>query len=454
MATIAVVALATPVLAAAAWPAANRLDAYFDALQANSLANGSIAISERGKVVYRRSVGSAVFDAAGNTPSDAGTRYRIGSVSKLFTAVFSMQLAEQARLTLDNKVAEFFPDLPNALEITYRNLLQHRSGLSNYTEAPGFEEWRTRPASREQLLHIITEGGIRFPPGTRTEYNNSNYLVMSYALEKIYERPYEDIVLTQVVKPLGLPRTYYGEAIRPQDHEAVSYTLTPGGWSAQQETDPSVHRGAGGIVSNPEDLVRFIDALFAGKLVSAYSLSSMRNQEGGSGIGLWPYVVAGQAGLGHGGRIEGFRACVYYFPERGIAIAYATNASILSMDEIVDEVLTTIFDRRHRPPTFATVKLATHQQADYLGIWNSAPGMPDQTPFRQFKAPDQPIVLKISAGADAPVAVIQDHEFKLTAFGDDEFYIREIGYFLRFYPRAHELVVRGPEWDYYLKRAK
>jgi CubicO group peptidase (beta-lactamase class C family) len=441
--------VATP--AAEAWPAAARLDAYFDALQKNQLANGSITISEKGAVRYRRSVGSAVFGDAGETPTDSGTRYKIGSVTKLFTAVLTMQLVEQAGITLDGKLAEFFPELPNALDITYRDLLQHRSGLANYSEAPGFEEWRDQPKSRADLLAIISDGGVRFPPRERVEYNNSNYLLLSYILENVYGRPYTEIVRRQITDKISLPRTYYGGLTHVTRHESVSYQLTPGGWVAQKETFPGMHNGAGGLVSNPDDLVRFIDALFAGELVTRQSLGIMRGVTGGS-AGLWPYVVAGQTGYGHGGRVEGYRSCVYHFPDRRISIAYAANASVLSMDEIVDEVLTTLFEHGHKPPTFGAVKLAPHQQAAYVGIWRSAAGTPPRTPFRQFTSPDQPIELTVRSAGDAPVASMRGHDFPLVAFGEHEFMIREIGYFLRFQPASDELVVRGPEWAYYLRR--
>jgi D-alanyl-D-alanine carboxypeptidase len=436
-----------------AWAPAAKLDSYFDALARNQLANGSIAIAEKGVLRYQRSIGFATIENGKQQPADDATRYKIGSVSKLFTAVMVMQLAEGASITLESPVAEFYPDVPNALTITYRDLLQHRSGLANYTDAPGFETWRTSPKTHAELLRIITDGGVKFPPRERVEYNNSNYLLLGYVLEKVYDRSYDEIVIRQIAAKLGIARTYYaGSGIASL--ESKSYKFAPSGWMPQADTDPSIHGGAGGMVSTAGDLVRFIDALFAGQLVSGHSLESMRNQDGGSGMGLWPYSIAGRTAYGHGGLIEGFRACVYHFPESGISIAYTTNASVLSMDEIVDEALTLVFERGHKPPTFEPVKLTTRQQQSLVGTWRSASGIPKDTPFRQFTVPDQPIVLTVRAGANAPVVRIQDHDFQLTALGDEEFSLRDIGYFLRFYPRNDELVVRGPEWAYYLKREK
>ena len=136
---LATIVAMSAVDASAGWTPEKRIDDYFDALAAHSLANGSLAISEKGVLKYQRAVGSTVLSGGRNEAADTGTRYRIGSVTQLFTAVLTMQLAERGSITLDSKLAEFFPELPNALELSYRDLLMHRSGLFDYTRDPGFE---------------------------------------------------------------------------------------------------------------------------------------------------------------------------------------------------------------------------------------------------------------------------------------------------------------------------
>jgi CubicO group peptidase (beta-lactamase class C family) len=343
-------------------PAAKRLDAYFDALAKHDLAHGSIAISEKGVLKYQRSVGAAIISPRGNEPADAGTRYRIGAVSELFTATMVMQLVEGASITLDSKLAEFYPDLPNALDITYRDLLRHRSGLFDYTAATDFEGWRTKPAAPAFLLGIIAAPGASFPPGERVERSPTNYLLLGYVLEKVYDQTPEEILQRQITGKLGLARTYYpGGGITSL--ESIAYRRTPEGWVAQVPTSPSTYGGAGSLISTPTDLVAFIDSLFAGKLLTEHSLASMRNQDGGSGMGLWPNRVAGQSGYGHSGEIDGFQTCVYYFPDKKIAISYATNASILPLDEIVNEALSLVFERGRKSPNFERTAPAIRGQA-------------------------------------------------------------------------------------------
>jgi CubicO group peptidase (beta-lactamase class C family) len=352
------------ILGAAAWlaagaafgadlvpPAAKKLDTYFDSLAAHELANGSIAVSENGILKYHRSIGLASGWDGNPQVADVATRYRIGAVTELFTATMIMQLVEGASITLDSRLAEFYPDLPNALDITYRDLLRHRSGLPNYLDPPKSEDWRIAQQTHADLLRLIGAGDAGFSPGDRVERSSSNYLLLGYVLEKIYEREFGDILQKQITGKLGLARTNLaGQGVASL--ESTSYLRSPRGWVAQLETNRTVLDGAAGLVSTPTDLVTFIDALFTGKLLTAHSLESMRNQDGGSGIGLWPYQAAGQAGYGHSGDLDGFQACVYYFPEKKIAISYASNAATLPLDDIVRESLSLIFERGRKPPKF------------------------------------------------------------------------------------------------------
>ena len=197
--------------------------------------------------------------------------------------------------------------------------------------------------------------------------------------------------------------------------------------------------------------VHLIDALFAGRIVSANSLATMRDISGGSGIGLWPFSAAGQNGIGHAGAIEGYRALVAHFPEKGISIAYATNAPILSTYEIVNESLATVFTRSHEPPAFVTAKLTAKQQEDYAGTWRLAPGQPATSPFQAFGAPPQPVEFVIKQGVDAPVLRYRDKDLQLVSIGEDEYLLREYGYVLRF--RSSQLVMRGADASYEFRRS-
>jgi CubicO group peptidase (beta-lactamase class C family) len=293
-----------------------------------------------------------VIAPGANEDADTGTRYRIGAVSQLFTSALVLLVAESGSITLDSKLAEFFPGLPNALDITYRDLLANRSGLADYALAPDFETWSVQSHTKDELLGRIEQSAPNFPPRERFEYSNTNYLLLSYVLEKVHDRPYADLVRTRIADKLGLARTYLGQRMEARRHEALAYEWKSGSWVRATESDPGLHLGAAGMVSSPADLVRFIDALFAGKVVSPTSLDSLRGVQGDA-LGLPRSDVGGRKAHGLSGAIDGYHAFVWHFPDAGISVSYATNASVLPPDEIMNEILALIFERGRRPPTYS-----------------------------------------------------------------------------------------------------
>lgn len=319
--------------------AKKKLDAYFDGLQSRGEISGSLSISERGVVKYQRSIGFATIDNGVPQPADAGTRYRIGAISRVFTAALAFQLAEQATITLDNKLAEFYPDLPNAIGISYRQLLQQRSGLADYTASPDFESWRTTPRTHADLLKAITAGGTKFPTGQRVEISETNYLLLGYMLEKVTELSYDDILRKRLTSKLGLVRTYQAGAGGATTLEAASYAWTAEGWRAMTDDDPSVGGGASSLVSNAGDLVAFTDALFAGKVVSNYNVGAMRDDENtGYSIGLRRLELAGTQCFGERGHVAAYDAFVCRFPAQQITIAWTGNAARVPIDPMLEEV--------------------------------------------------------------------------------------------------------------------
>ena len=284
------------------WAPAAKLDSYFS--NNEGLINGSFAVAERGVVRYRRPVGFAKIENGIPESTDSGARYRIGPVSRLFTAVLVLQFAERGSITLDNRLAEFFPDERGAIDTTYRQMLRSHD----------------EPADR-------------------------NYLLLGRMLEKVAERPFADILVRQIAGKLGLARTYFAGAGTARTLEAASYHWTPEGWRADPGADPAVTGGASGIVSNAADLVIFMDALFAERLVTAHSLASMRGDDGNPGIGMEPATIAEVSAFCARGGFESFEAAVCHFPERKISIAWTGNASRVPLDQLLDETARIVFKR-------------------------------------------------------------------------------------------------------------
>src|SRR5882724_4830397 len=277
------------------------LDSFFNALQKHNLSMGSLVISKGGTTIYSKTIGYSLIEENEKIPSTLKTKYRVGSISKMFTSVMIFQLIEEGKISLDMTLDKYFPGLPNAGRITIGNLLNHRSGLHDYTEDPHFKEWMDKPKTHEELLGIITNAKPDYEPNKRASYSSSNYLILSYIIEKICGQPYKDVVDKRIISKIGLEDTYYGSKIDVQKNECFSYRFINNRWQKQTETDMSIHSGAGSIVSTPADLTKFIRALFLNKLISKKSLTKMTTLIDGYGMGIFTFPFLSKTAFGHSG---------------------------------------------------------------------------------------------------------------------------------------------------------
>jgi D-alanyl-D-alanine carboxypeptidase len=259
-----------------------RLDSLFGVLEANNLAIGSITITQDGKPVYQRNFGKG---------SVAGATYRIGSISKIFTAVMIYELIDQKKLLLIDTLSEFFPQVPNAGQITIAELLGHRSGIADFTAmATGFDHWKGQAHTHDQLVGYITSQDPAFSPGAKADYNNSNFLLLGYILESIYQKSYKEIVTERIINKLGLPNTYYGDHSGFQGKEAASYKYSDSKWQEEKAVYLDNFGGAGGMISTPDDLCKFVRAIFDGKFISKASVARMTQiEKDGYGWGMFSF---------------------------------------------------------------------------------------------------------------------------------------------------------------------
>ena len=245
------------------------LDSLFNLLEINDRFMGTLSISENSKIIYSKSIGKD--DVASGKLSNNLTKYRIGSISKMFTACLIFQAIEENKISLKQAINPYFPKITNAKKITIGNLLNHHSGIHNYTNDTSYLNYYTTSKSQKEMLEIIQEGGSDFKPNSRAEYSNSNYVLLTYILEKIYKKSYEELLLAKIIQPVGIKNTYFGSKLSPEKKECYSYRYS-GKWELEKETNSSVSLGAGGIVSTTEDLLIFITNLFEGKIITAANL--------------------------------------------------------------------------------------------------------------------------------------------------------------------------------------
>lgn len=347
------------------------LDSLFDIVKSKEKGMGSISIFSNGKEFYQRSIGYS--DVENNVEANATTKYRIGSITKTFTAVVIMQLIEEDKLKLDSYLSDFFPEVPNSEKITLEHLLRHESGIFNVTDDEDFTTWMKKPQTREAMLKRIIKNGTLFEPGDETRYSNSNYLLLSYIAEIVEKKDYAAIVEQRIIDKLHLKNTFYGGKINAEDNQARSYVKTEGNWKVTPETDMSVPMGAGGLVSTPKDLNIFYYNLFEGDLMSKASLEAMKTTNDGTGLGLMKLTFNGFEVYGHGGGIDGFSSIAVHFPEEKITASYIANASDYPLNSIFIEAMKITLSLPYQIPDFAPpTALDPEILEQYTGTYGSA----------------------------------------------------------------------------------
>ncbi|MBS1606971.1 MAG: beta-lactamase family protein [Bacteroidetes bacterium] len=438
-----------------------RLDSLFDNLTARNLAIGSITITQKGQPVYQRSFGNTQppgnSQPPGNTlppgnthspdksqppipnPSQA-TTYRLGSITKLFTAVMIYDLIDKKRLSLDDTLSEFFPDLPDAGRITIADMLGHRSGLANFTApATSYDTWKSQPHTHDQLVAFIKSQPQDFRPGAKADYNNSNFLLLGYILEKIHHRSYKDLVNEKIIHKLGLHDTYYGDHPGFEAKECPSYKYFDNKWQEETAVYLDNFGGAGAMISTPQDMCRFITAIFGGKLISRTSLARMtRIEKDGYGWGMFSFGDSLHTGYGHNGKTEGFASSLQYYPENRLAIGYCTNGEVYPKDRILTEVFKICFKEPVAIPTFIPVTLSQDLLQPYTGTYEGDNGLQLTGTITNGS-----LVLKVK-GQQFPLEAMSDHEFRNTRFG----------FFFEFEKGGEQLVVHDAAVTYWLHKRK
>ncbi len=416
-----------------------KIDSLFDMLQNRGLATGSIAVSIDGKMVYQRAIGFSMLNNSKKNIPDVNTKYRIGSVSKIFTAVLVFQLIDENKLRLDTKLTHYFPQLPNANKISIREMLYHRSGLHDYTYGTDFREWMDKPKTHEEMLKIIASKGADFEPDSKADYCNTNYLLLSYIIEKITKMSYAEALNKRITSKIALKSTYYAKPIDINANEAASYKYAEGNWNEEKVTDVSIHGGAGSIVSTPADLTMFIQNLFSGKLTSRSSLDRMKTIIDGYGMGIFPYDFDRTQGYGHNGRIEEFYSAVRYYPEKKLAISYISNGILYPRMDILEGILKISFNNAYTIPFSKPVVSQSVAFDKYIGTYASG-----NLPFKVVcKRKDEKLILEAGGKTMEAEPVNATYFMNL-----------KTGSFFEFNPEKGELKIKETDNVYYLQKEK
>jgi len=340
LALSALLLLQTP--AAAATQDATRADAIVQKTMHGEGAVGiSVAVARGSEMVYSKAYGFADLEFA--VSADEETMFRIGSVTKQFTAAAILKLAERGKLSIDDPLTKYLPDYPtHGQEITLHHLLTHTAGVPNYTDlGPKWELVQARELSDAELLALWKDLPLDFAPGERWKYSNSGYYLLGMVVAKVSGQSYADFVRETFFEPLKLTRTRYdsnGEVIL---NRAQGYGFEDGKFWNDRFLGMSQPGAAGALISTASDLVRWQQALVSGKVVSPESYLEMttpfmlaNGRETGYGMGLQLDAQAGQPCVWHGGGIFGFNSVLLYFPGEKLSVAVISNSERLRADAL------------------------------------------------------------------------------------------------------------------------
>ncbi len=279
--------------------------------------NGTVLVAEKGKVIYKKGFGIA--DMEWNIPNEADTKFRIGSVTKQFTAALILQLVEEGKIKLDSKLTDYLTDYRKDTgdKVTIHQLLNHTSGIPSYTSLPTFPAISRDPSSVQDFVKKYTSGDLEFEPGSKFAYNNSGYFLLGAIIEKVTGKTFAENLQTRILDRVGMTDTGYDLHGTVLNKRASGYEKTLGGYVNAAYLDMGLPYAAGSMYSTVEDLYKWDQSLYEDKILTAASKKLMFTpglENYGYGFVIEDKPIGKTAQkikiITHGGGINGFN-CLF-----------------------------------------------------------------------------------------------------------------------------------------------
>ncbi len=293
----------------------------------------AILIAKNGKAIYRRAIGKANLEH--NIDLKPEHVFRIGSITKQFTAVSIMQLIEQGKISADDEITKFIPDYPtHGNRITVSHLIYHTSGIQSYTDMAGWDdEIRKKDFTVSALVDYFKNEPMNFLPGEEWRYNNSGYILLGYIIEKVSGMTYEEYLQKNIFEPLGMKHSYYDDARTIIPNRAQGYAMRDEGVINAPYLSMTQPYAAGSILSTVDDMLIWNNALMSGKVISKASLekalipATLNNgKKTNYAYGLILGDLDGSKTIEHSGGINGFLSNGIYFPAEDVYVIGFSNS--------------------------------------------------------------------------------------------------------------------------------
>jgi CubicO group peptidase (beta-lactamase class C family) len=351
-----------------------RLDQVASSYTPKNAFMGAVLVVDGDRVLLDKGYGMADLEWGNANAPDV--KFRLGSLTKQFTATLVLLLEQDGKLKIDQPVSKYLPDTPKVWEkITLANLLGHTSGIHDFTNMKEFDVWRMSPHTTEQELAFFRDKPLDFEAGSNFDYSNSNYEVLGAVIEKVSGKKYGDLLQERIFDPLGMKDTGLDtdELILPK--RAQGYKPGKDGLVLARSESMTVPWAAGSMYSTTGDLLKWEHGLFGGKVLSAESLKKMTTPgKGDYGLGVFIETKDGLRTVSHGGGIEGFNTGLKYAPDRRIAIVILSNVNGDAPGAMGSQLLDVVLGK---PVTLRSertaVPIAKDSLTRFVGVYDLSP---------------------------------------------------------------------------------
>jgi len=387
------------------------LDQYFQSLYPATEPGATIAITRDGEVIYRKAFGMA--DLENDLANQPEMVFRLGSITKQFSAVAIMMLEQEGKLKLSDSITMYLPNYtPPSTTITIEHLLTHTSGIPNYTSLPGWMESKIRmPLNDEEMMAGWMDLPLEFEPGSKWAYSNSAYYMLGPIIEKASGMPYDKFVEERIFKPLGMNHSYYDHSQRLIPNRSRGYDKNPeGGFLNTTYLDMGQPGAAGALASTVDDMAKWDAALYTDAILPQSVLERMwtsYNLTDGSKTGYgYGWAVGEHNGhriISHGGGIPGFRTEGFRLPDEKIYVTVLSNGAANGPDVAATAAVKAMLEE---PYNIATVELDAEALAPYVGIYQGDDSKPHPVTIENGK-----LALELAPGAKFPLNALGQHRF-------------------------------------------
>jgi CubicO group peptidase (beta-lactamase class C family) len=355
------------------------LDAIARSYYPENEPGAAVLVTKNGEALLRKGYGLADLEQGIRIEPDMV--FRIGSVTKQFTAAATLLLEQEGKLSVSDDLRRFLPDFPRGGRvIRIEHLLTHTSGIRSYTDMPAFGKDMRKDRSVEEIIDLFRDEPLAFEPGEKYAYNNSGYILLGAIIEKASGKSYEAFLREKIFEPLGMSQTYYGSASRIIPRRAQGYDGAAGEFENAEYLSMTLPYAAGSLLSTVDDLAKWDRALYGTALLDKasldkwwkpFSLSSGESTHYGYGWSISSYE--GRAVIGHGGGINGFTCHLLRIPEEGVLVVVLTNRNDESNPSLVARKLAAA--AIGKPVKESTIAAALDALARHDGLYRTPAGV-------------------------------------------------------------------------------